>query len=1586
MNYFNETEKSLKRYLKTKVSITMATVVGFLIAGTVALGSDGAWVDAPTTDGTINVSVDNNIGNYGQWEVSVVGGDKTTGQSDWYGQGLSEDVLTKNESTVTFEEGNNLVLDSSVDKSANTPAVAAAINGVTKAVNNGNIWVTGTGYGEALEGAWGVKTEVENNGNIYVDGALSAGIGVNPGVSAVNNGDIYVKEGSGIKVNGGTVDKTVDNKGNIYVDGENAVGINYYNIGVAANESVTNSGLIQVGKGVGVNLTGGAGKTFVNAESGNIKVVGEGTGVNVEWGQTFVNEGTVDGGENGQAILVNVTNAEENSTMRVENNGKVYGTVGITEGGTNSEVAKTSTVVVENNGDIETTAEGISWNGYYTKYSSFEVTNNKNIVVEGDNATQGIYVASRPNAGKGIIENNGNITVNNTDTALENPYHTAIVGIRVHENTEGYNGENGVITVSGNGAAGVAVTGGAIEANQVTDENKVKYTYFENEGTVNVSGKESVGLLVRHDDTSNLDIDTHEVSVAAVNKGTIKASGEGAVGVKLSHYELGNVTDDMNLVNLQFTNEGTIEATGEDAKAIYSEINDLTINLAGNSHIVGVVDLTGAKNNTLDINGVGLNGQETITINGDNDTLAINNSDVVIEGTLTNEEGAAISVNNKDGNNTVVNNATIVAATGIKMADSGHDTSAAAADRLVSITNNGDITAKYYGIYNNGYYTKYNKININNTGNILVNGFAKDEETYDRPYYYATGIYQAAGPYTTTAGVVENGGEIKIELTAEQYAELKAKYEETEGNMYLNIHGVRIHEHSEGYNTGDIIVNAFGGNGVVLTAGDTGANDVEVFKDRYNYFENAGNISVTGENGIGLVIKNTTEAKMEALNKGTGVITVNGDNAVAVRVNGNALFTNEGMLVLGEEGTDKKAIVTLEGGKATSTGIVQVKGNELDGITTEEEAIEKLFDGDNIEHLGLIVDKDGNALFVEGDNVIEDNTTGDVINSVAAENNNSIKLDASGEGGIVLTAGQNDIKTDSFNIVGGTVTVEGENPVNIESNSINLDAKGQLAVSTGATLGLSNGTLNKVTGTEGNNNVAINNEGTLNLTNMDVTGDITGISGTVNAFGDNTIDGKVEGTFNIGNVKQLFFRAANINSGKTNVATVTSNSSFGGDINIGADAQLVLGLGKDNENALSNSTGITVNGTNNDDIALDTSSLNTTTENLKDGITISLGSNNGNTFKEIDVTTTSGDNGIYVVDDTKLGTSNEVTLTYNQELYKDNTTINNMNKEAYAVNSFFSQDVATREKQLDTLYANNIYSETARAAYDMMKLNEETVLSLNTDAKVGEWTAAGKALYNKTEYDRTGTVGEYSAETETSGLMAGLEYGVDETTSVGVAFSGAYQDIDTDGGSAEGNVFYLGGYAKKQIGKLSLTAGLGYQYGDYDADNTAGTKVASASYDVNAYSAYVEGRYGIDLGDNVTLEPKLKLGYTYVDQDNVSDEYFKLSDSELSTFDAEVGADLVKTVALEAGKLDVKFGASYVRAFGDTDNKFTGSFVEGGSFDVLGAELAEDTAKFDLGVEVTKDSGVFYNVGGTLRVGSDNTRDYGVKLGAGYKF
>ena len=114
--------------------------------------------------------------------------------------------------------------------------------------------------------------------------------------------------------------------------------------------------------------------------------------------------------------------------------------------------------------------------------------------------------------------------------------------------------------------------------------------------------------------------------------------------------------------------------------------------------------------------------------------------------------------------------------------------------------------------------------------------------------------------------------------------------------------------------------------------------------------------------------------------------------------------------------------------------------------------------------------------------------------------------------------------------------------------------------------------------------------------------------------------------------------------------------------------------------------------------------------------------------------------------------------------------------------------------------------------------------------------------------------------------MGALSYGLDETTTAGVAFSGVKQDVDTDGGSADAGSMYLGVYGNKVYGNYDFTAGLGYQFGKYEADNTIANLSTSDKYDSKAISGYVQGRYTADLGDGLSVQPKAKLGYTYVDR------------------------------------------------------------------------------------------------------------------------
>ena len=266
--------------------------------------------------------------------------------------------------------------------------------------------------------------------------------------------------------------------------------------------------------------------------------------------------------------------------------------------------------------------------------------------------------------------------------------------------------------------------------------------------------------------------------------------------------------------------------------------------------------------------------------------------------------------------------------------------------------------------------------------------------------------------------------------------------------------------------------------------------------------------------------------------------------------------------------------------------------------------------------------------------------------------------------------------------------------------------------------------------------------------------------------------------------------------------------------NAGTDGTIINGgkntfeVGDNGKNALLNTsnladvtTGVTVNGS---EILLD---VNLTKDEvidlgeksvIGDNNTIAL-TENSETFYEL---TETGDNKYKFAYKDDLATENGFSEELN-EIFKNSQTIHDvLNKSGY-------DTVEKRAEVLDKYYSANIYSETVKAAYNNVKLNEEAVESLARKSEIGKWTAEGKALYSKNEYDRKGTVGDYSSEIESTGLMAAFGYGVNETTTAGIAFSGVKQDVDTDGGSADADLFYLGVYGNKVVGNYDFTAGLG---------------------------------------------------------------------------------------------------------------------------------------------------------------------------------
>lgn len=1023
----------------------------------------------------------------------------------------------------------------------------------------------------------------------------------------------------------------------------------------------------------------------------------------------------------------------------------------------------------------------------------------------------------------------------------------------------------------------------------------------------------------------------------------------------------------------------------------------------------GKIDIDLKNKKYDDLSGIRL--QEEDREGKENRKELINNGDIVVK---LEEENKDISGVKLLGNANIVNNKKIEVTSNKNAIGIEIYLTDKYKENIPVVQNDGIIIASGENAYG---IVLHNGGTIENNNNIKVIGNVTAVDTRQ-----AVGIkVYDANSRVINKGTIEVTGKKSIGIEAQNSTEIinetGAKIvvkSESKLPGFVSANGVSLSKNSNFINKGTIEV----------TGKEGTAYGVFINNDNYNkkepifVNESTGTITaktISEEQGQASALWLKTKAKVEAINNGTLQVqggskatstvyldAVNGQfinngtieivegtkNAIGIRViNGTAL--NKGTIALGIKETKNSAIQTNtmdSNGNAKNIGIIKITDMTKDEIIStmnKDKTLDLLFKG-KVEHLGVIVDKNDNALFLDENTTVKEDTTTEVLNGLA-QGNGAVGV----SGNLTITGkGENTVKGESFNVTGGTAAIEGT--VIIDSDKINLADKGQFEVGKDSTLALKNGFLEKID--KEIVAIKVTNGGTLALDNMDIKGDVTGEGiATVKVDGTNNLDGNFTGlTFDFGAKTKEITKASSI-SEKTKVVSYEANNTLNSSkflLGGNKEAQVVLNtkLNEKSElqNAFGNSTGVMMEGTSSVDI--NNGDLLIKTGDVSGDVVIKLGDN---TFTNVGVTT---DSEIYKIDkvlnETADGKETVLKAEYNDKLFANTPELNNVNNAAKVVSNLFSQDTAERKVQMDKIYSSNIYSETVKAAYDNVKMNEEAVESLARKSEIGKWTAEGKALYSKNEYDRKGIVGDYSSEIESTGLMAAYGYGLNETTTAGIAFSGVKQDVDTATGSADADLFYLGVYGNKVVGNYDFTAGLGYQFGKYEADNNilAGT---GDKYDSQTVSGYVQGRYTADLGDGLSVQPKVKLGYTYVKQDDAKDSYFGVEDAEISTFDAEAGFDVVKSVQLEKSKVDVKFGASYIRTMGDTDEEFTGRFYgakasEG--FNVLGAELAENVVKFNLGAEVMNENGFFYNGGFTYEFGSNDTEAYGVNVGAGYKF
>ena len=340
---------------------------------------------------------------------------------------------------------------------------------------------------------------------------------------------------------------------------------------------------------------------------------------------------------------------------------------------------------------------------------------------------------------------------------------------------------------------------------------------------------------------------------------------------------------------------------------------------------------------------------------------------------------------------------------------------------------------------------------------------------------------------------------------------------------------------------------------------------------------------------------------------------------------------------------------------------------------------------------------------------------------------------------------------------------------------------------------------------------------------------------------------------------------------------------------------------------------------------------------------------------------------------------------------------------------------------LNNIYAGSPYSYSSELSRKSAGMFRDIVVDNIFRPEKDKWMIYGglthidggtkDTYYGKGYYTTDIGSSDMDADTKITGAYMLGEYGVSDTLTSGVVIGGNKLKSDLSNGSkVDGSAMYLGAYAKKYLGNLKVTAGAGFQYGDYDADRMAVNKVASDetkavmkysdNYNDITYDIYLNGRYSRQVGDDLFLEPYATLSYTYVDQDGANEGNKTLAiETDSKSFDYTVGkagVDLKKVIPHEKGKSTLSVGVSYTKILDGADEEhITGRFKGGSDFDILVAHKNEHSIGLNAKYALELENGVIFDVKGTYSIerdshnGSGKNRTKGewiVGAGLGYKF
>ena len=346
----------------------------------------------------------------------------------------------------------------------------------------------------------------------------------------------------------------------------------------------------------------------------------------------------------------------------------------------------------------------------------------------------------------------------------------------------------------------------------------------------------------------------------------------------------------------------------------------------------------------------------------------------------------------------------------------------------------------------------------------------------------------------------------------------------------------------------------------------------------------------------------------------------------------------------------------------------------------------------------------------------------------------------------------------------------------------------------------------------------------------------------------------------------------------------------------------------------------------------------------------------------------------------------------------------------YEENMSDEEQLKNLMRYLSSIYTESPYSYSSELSRRSVGMFRDIVTENEFKPELNKWMIMGGLTHadggtKDTYYGRnyhgfdTGT-SNTKADMKLTGAYMLAKYGYSENLSLGLTLGGNKSEAEMSMSKVKGNSGYIGAFAEKYRGNLTLKAGAGIQYSEYDADRRTVGENYSEKYSDMTYDIYLNGRYSHQVGDNLFLEPYGTLSYTYIDQDGANEGGKTLAiETDSKSFDyttAKVGVDLKKVIPHEKGKSTLSAGVSYTKILDGADEEhITGRFKGGSDFDILVAYKNEHSIGLNAKYALELENGILFDVKGTYSVERDSNNNSGKNrtkgewiagAGMGYKF